>query len=359
VRKLVIILFVLASIYINPTSIFANGTSYFVELAIPTGHVLPMEESVVSIESEKLYIEMEQEGDISPYRPMHANIRVIYEIENKTEEDLQVPIAFPQPGESSEWHVDLDGTDISITGYLAFNPEELVGNKPHIEWINPRTRQTYTFGGYDVISESNKLGAKTFEVTLNAKSVHTLTIEYKATLSIDEKESLHPIYRLDYLLHPASYWSDFKDLDIEVKVPKRASVYVNLPLQKEGNTFVGAFDTLPEENLVLFISPSSGLLINLFNSRGVALLALVIMLPIYYAIILLLKRTSLKHQKSLTLIVLVVFGLTGLDIVSHKILGYPLTIFQYVLYIIYLLILGWMWSRVFRKNRGLRGKRND
>ena len=115
-----------------------------------------MEESVIGIESEKLYIEIKQEGDESPYPPLIlADIRVIY--------------------------------------------------KPHIEWINPRTRQTYTFGGYEVIGESSKLGAKTFEVTLNAKSVHTLTIEYKATLGIDEKESFHPIYRFDYLLYPASY----------------------------------------------------------------------------------------------------------------------------------------------------------
>lgn len=349
-RKLVLILLILGGICINPTSIFANGTSYFEEPTTPSGHVLPMEESVISIESEKLYIEIEQKDDIPPFPIMLANVRVIYEMENKTEEDLQVPIAFPQPGNSYEWSVDLDGTDIPLTGNIPFNAEELVGDKPHIEWVNPRTGQTYSFGGYDVIGDSNKLGAKTFEVTLNAKSIHTLTIEYEATLGIDERASLHPIYRLDYLLHPASYWSDFKDLSLEVKVPKRASVYVNLPLEKESNTYIGTFETLPEENLVLFISPSSGLLINLFNSRRVALLSLVIMLPIYYVIIRLLKRTSLKYKTSLSLIVLVVFGLAGLDIVSHKILGYPLTMVQYVLYIMILLILWWMWYRVFRIN---------
>lgn len=349
-RKLVIILLILGSIYINPTSIFANGTSYFQEPTIPTGHVLPMEESIISIESEKLYIEIEQQEDTSPYPIMVANIRVIYEMENKTEEDLLVPIAFPQPGESNDWNVDLDGTDISIIGNIPFNSKELIGNKPHNEWVNPRTGQAYSFRGYDVIGESNKLGVNTFEITLNAKSVHMLTIEYEAHLGIDERASLHPIYRLDYLLHPASYWSDFKDLDIEVKVPKRASVYVNLPLQKEGNIYSESFDTLPEENLVLFISPSSGLLINLFNSRGIALLALVSMLPIFYLILRLLKRSSLKHQKSISLIILGVFGLAGLDIVSHKILGYPLTIVPFVIYIMCLLILGWMWNRVFRKN---------
>ncbi|MGB2873292.1 hypothetical protein, partial [Psychrobacillus psychrotolerans] len=235
-RKQVIILLILASICIKPTSIFANGTSYFEEPTTPTGHVLPLEESVISIESEKLYIEIEQEGEVSPYQMMLANIRVIYEMENKTEEDLLVPIAFPQPGMSSEWSVDLDGTDISITGNTPFYPEELIGNKPHREWIDPRTGQTYSFRGYDLIGASGKLGAKTFNITLNAKSRHTLTIEYNADLGIDERANLHPIYRLDYLLHPASYWSEFKNLDIEVKVPKRASVYVNLPLQKEGNT---------------------------------------------------------------------------------------------------------------------------
>ncbi|MFJ7826725.1 hypothetical protein [Psychrobacillus sp. NPDC096623] len=348
-RKLVIFLLIVASIYINPTSIFANGTSYFEEPVSPIGHVLPMEESVISIESEKLYIDIEQQRDIS-FPIMLANVRVIYEMENKTAEDLLVPIAFPQPGESSEWSIDLDGTEIPLTGNVPFDPEELIGDDPHIEWINPRTGKKYSFGGYDVIGNSNKLGAKTFEVTLNAKSTQTLTIEYKATLGIDERASLHPIYRLDYLLHPASYWSDFKDLNIEVKVPKRASVYVNLPLQKDGNTYSGTFDTLPEENLILFISPSSGILINLFNSRGIALLALVLMLPIYYIIIRLLKRTSIKHKKSISLIILGLFALAGLDIISHKILGYPVTMVQYVLYVLCLLTLGWMWSRAFSKS---------
>lgn len=358
-RKLLIILLVLASICTKPTSIFANGTSYFEEPTIPTGHVLPLEESVISIEGEKLYIEIEQEGEVSPYQMMLANIRVIYEMENKTEEDLLVPIAFPQPGASSDWNVDLDGTKISITGNTPFHPEELIGNKPHREWIDPRTGQTYSFRGYDLIGEPGKLGAKTFNITLNAKSRHTLTIEYKADLGIDERANLHPIYRLDYLLHPASYWSEFKNLDIEVKVPKRASVYVNLPLQKEGNTYVGSFDTLPEGNLVVFLSPHSGLLFNLFTSRSVALLALVIMLPIYYVIIRLMKRTSLKHQKGISLIILAVFALAGLDIVRHKILGYPITIVQYILYITCLLILWWMWSRVFRKNGKLERNSND
>lgn len=132
-------------------------------------------------------------------------------------------------------------------------------------------------------------------------------------------------------------------------MPKRASVHVNLPLKKEGSTYGGAFDTLPEENLVLFISPSSGLLINLFNSRAGALLSFVIMLGIYSIIIRLLKRTSLKYKKSTSMIVLIGFALAGMDIVSHKILGYPLIIFQKVLYFLFLLILWWIWSRGFRE----------
>ena len=94
-RKQVIILLILASICIKPTSIFANGTSYFEEPTTPTGHVLPLEESVISIESEKLYIEIEQEGEVSPYQMMLANIRVIYEMENKTEERSSSTYSIP------------------------------------------------------------------------------------------------------------------------------------------------------------------------------------------------------------------------------------------------------------------------
>jgi len=349
-EKIITIILLLSCICINPEFISANGTSYFEDTVFPSGHVLPLEERVVSIVSEKLFIEIEQNQTKKPFNTenpvIQANIRVVYEMLNQTEEDLTVPIAFPQPGVSNHWKVILDGENVPLTGTVSIKTKELTGENQHKEWIHPRIGEKYTFGGYDVMSESTSMDSKTFDVTLKARQTHTLSIEYKTLLGQDERESLHPVYRLDYLLHPASYWSDFKNLFIQVDVPSKSRVHMNLPLDKESrHTYVGEFDELPEENLVLFISPSSGLLIDFFNSRGGALLFFVVLLPVFYLILRFTNKTLLNRKKWFSLILLGVFIFASFDILSHKIMGYPITFVQFILFAMYVLILSLLWTR--------------
>ncbi|MCT2538170.1 DUF4424 domain-containing protein [Aquibacillus koreensis] len=352
--KKILFLFIFASAFstllAQPAA--ANGTSFFEDSAYPTGHVLPLEEDRVSIVSEELIIELEEKlpsfFEIAN-GTMVANIQVTYQMLNQTDEDITIPIAFPQPGETKGWNITLDENEISLSGVRDLYLDDVMGQHKQEKWIHPRTGEAYTFGGQDVISDTNTMEAKTFDVTLKAGETHDLVVAYSTKLGIDESINLHPVYRLDYLLHPASYWSDVEELFIEITAPKFSDVNVNLDLAKiENHIYAGVFDTLPEENLVLFVTPSSGILTDLFDSRVLALLSIIVLVLLYVVII-----RKLKRKKLLTLFLLILFVLAGYDLLSHKILGYPFTFVQYVLFVIYVVLLS-----VIRRRYTPKTKRN-
>ncbi len=332
-----------------PETTVANGTSYYKNSVYPTGHVLPMEDGVVSIVGEKLLIDVQQDSAEGLFNmensSMQANIRVQYEMLNETDEDMVVPVAFPQPGESSQWNIGLDGNDIALKENVKISESQLIGSRRQLDWIHPRTGAEYDFDGYDVLDHKSNLESKTFDVSLTAGETHMLEIEYVTKLGVDESHSLHPVYRLDYLLHPASYWSYFKDLSIEVDVPEKSSVHMNLPLKEEDNhTYKGDFQELPEENLALFISPSSGLVIDLFNSRGQVLWFLVGLLAMFSIMMWFATRKIKVKHTWITLSLLGVFVFAGYDLLTHKIMGYPFTFLQFVGFMVYTLLLLLIWG---------------
>ncbi|WP_170840813.1 hypothetical protein [Oceanobacillus limi] len=346
------------SFLIYPIGVHANGTSFLEDSSSPSGHVLPMEEGIVRINKEKIMIDIANDSSRGFFDmdnpPLVANIQVIYEIVNETKEMMDVPIAFPQPGDSYQWNITLDGENVPLSGKVKMDTSDLTGGNLHKEWVHPRTNENYVFSGYDALSKVS-LESKTFNIQLKAKESHELQINYEAGLGIDETRSLHPVYRLDYLLYPASYWSDFKDLSIQVKVLPKSFVHTNLSLkQNDKDTYVAEFTELPKENLVLFISPSSGVVIDLFHSRGTALFFLVLwtimFLITHWKVLPKMKNKILRQGISLALLFLSLF--IGYDILSHKLLGYPFTTFQFIVFIGYVILLCFVWVLSSRKRGG-------
>lgn len=333
-----------------PAPIFANGTSFFETPSDPSGHVLPLEDGQVSIKKENLQInvfEVSSEGLFNTGNPaMHADVNVKYEMVNETNQEMEVPVAFPQPRDTEKWEVQLDGNPIRITGQTDIGTRELTGPNPHEEWVNPRSKEVYEFGGEQVLTESVVLNTQTFDITLQPNQQHTLKVSYETKLGMDESRHLHPVYRLDYLLHPASNWSDFKDLSIELKVPKNARTYTNLPLEEgDAGLLEGSFEELPEENLVVFVSPDSGVFIDFFESTKGPFLFLIGLLVLFFVIVKWgLRRVAFAHQKWITPIFVLFLIFVGYDLLSFKILGYPLTMFQWIFLWIYsfILVLGWI-----------------
>jgi hypothetical protein len=333
-------------------SAFANGTSYFQSSELPTGNVLPMEEGKVGIEREELTIRLRKNNKgsiLSPENPaLKAAIKVVYQLHNHLHTDIQVPIAFPHPGETDHWKVTVDGREIPLTGFVSIPRDQLMGETPHNEWVHPRTGEKYHIFRRDQFSQFNEILSKTFTVSLQGDTTHSLQVEYEASLGFDEKTSLHPVYRLDYLLHPASYWSDFKNLQMQLEVPFDAEVYTNLPLNKiSSHSWEGNFQLLPEEDLAVFVSPDSGWVIDLFDSRGKALGCLLVLVILFYPIGRWgLSLIPLRHRSLVSLSILVVFIWAGYDILQHKIFGYPLTMLHPFFFAWYVSILFFLWKRI-------------
>ncbi len=91
-----------------------------------------------------------------------------------------------------------------------------------------------------------------YEVPFEAFEEKTVEIRYPTLGSMDKRKTINPTYTYNYFLHPAKYWKDFQNLTIRI-TPSKDYPYVlqsNLLLNKETDgTYVGTFDTLPEEDL--------------------------------------------------------------------------------------------------------------
>ena len=110
------------------------------------------------------------------------------------------------------------------------------------------------------------------------------------------------------------------------------------------------FPDLPEENLVVFVSPASGFVVDLFNSRGVALGFILILIPLFYGVLLIIsKRIPEPRRKLVSFAVLPVFIYPAYDILSHMIIGYPMTVLQIVFISVYTAALIVLMRRVMIK----------
>lgn len=91
-----------------------------------------------------------------------------------------------------------------------------------------------------------------YEVPFKAQEERTVEVRYHTLGSMDRRETVEPTYTYEYFLHPAKYWKDFRDLTIKI-TPSETYPYIlesNLELTKEEDgTYMGIFDTLPEEDL--------------------------------------------------------------------------------------------------------------
>lgn len=91
-----------------------------------------------------------------------------------------------------------------------------------------------------------------YDVEFPPHSTKNIEVSYLARGTMDRVETKEPLYKFDYLLNPASYWRNFKDLSIEV-IPPNEHPYIlessiELIRNKDG-IYTGDFETLPNEDL--------------------------------------------------------------------------------------------------------------
>jgi hypothetical protein len=250
----------------------ANGTAYQQYSGPLVGNLVPVKEERVEIQGEELKIQIKpRKTGLISNPAMRAHVDVTYILKNISEEDIEVPIAFLQMGDHTDWSVQLDGKEVSIEGEKEFLSRDVSGNRFIEKWVDP-----FTHIKYDIrYPETERaIPAQTFTVHLKAKQKHVLDVSYSLETGIDEKRGVNAVYRFDYLLYPASYWGDFQNLTIHIDIPFSHKMYSSLPLEKvDRQNWQGHFNELPQEELQLFFSPTKGTWSGLVNSkRGILLL---------------------------------------------------------------------------------------
>lgn len=120
---------------------------------------------------------------------------------------------------------------------------------------------------WEIISyaESDRMMAIVYEVKFAANETKTIKVGYLINGTMDKTETATPKYSFEYLLTPASYWSSFKDLTIEVITPISApyiiesSVAFNLLTD---NHYQVKLETLPDEELTFTLYKNQAITTN-------------------------------------------------------------------------------------------------
>ncbi|MDP5272963.1 VanW family protein [Chengkuizengella axinellae] len=317
---------------------YANGMSYYRDSGQATGNLVPLKEERVNILKEELHIEMEPKGKrFFENEYMNVNVKVIYYLENQAEESIEVPVAFPQQGETKEWEVFLDQTNISLEGGIDLKNqinEIIFDGYKNANWMNPWTNEEYY---YSIGAESyfETLEAKKFTLELSP-GIHQLDVHYTVRSGIDEELSLNPIYRFDYLLLPAAYWNEFQDLSIKLNFPFSHLLRSNFAFdQVDQHTWTASFDKLPEENLRLYFTSTEGTFGGLITSRSQALASIPIVLFAFFIMI------YLGHRFLRTKLAMVLniggslsLGIFFYFILQRKLIPYPFNVLQIGLFFI-------------------------
>lgn len=116
------------------------------------------------------------------------------------------------------------------------------------EWKFPATPAAPS---WKAIRFPKKLHGMQFKVSL-PPGTHTIVATY-TTLPGQHHAADH-LYRrhiLGYVLAPAKRWSSFKQLEVEISLPKRWTLTSSLPLTQKQQTWTGSFQGVPADILVL------------------------------------------------------------------------------------------------------------
>lgn len=167
--------------------------------------------------------------------------------------------------ENEDYTVEISKKSMLFQDYY----EEMIADSEYLGYfvINNQTERNFflknldnAFGSARLVTEDDlaqflheeRLIFLYYETPFQAGEEKTISISYEAGGSMDRRSSKDPTYTFEYLLSPAGYFKDFKNLTLRV-LPSEGYPYVissSLPLdKKENGEYVGVFDTLPEKEL--------------------------------------------------------------------------------------------------------------
>lgn len=150
---------------------------------------------------------------------------------------------------------------------------------------------------YDLMAHRNfeRLLTLVYTVEFPPESKKEVSVRYKASGTMDRRETSEPIYSYDYILNPAENWGGFKDLSVKIIPPEEAPYIVrsNIDLVREESGVYTAFlESLPEKDFsfalyekeeITFLDKVAGSLYSSFGYLYPIVVGFVILLAVIFA----------------------------------------------------------------------------
>lgn len=107
---------------------------------------------------------------------------------------------------------------------------------------------------YDIMEQGRykRIMTLVYTVEFPPDSEKEVSVSYRASGTMDKRETAKPLYTFDYILNPAENWSDFKNLNIKIIASPEAPYIVKSSIELvkgENNVYTAALADLPEEDL--------------------------------------------------------------------------------------------------------------
>jgi len=132
---------------------------------------------------------------------------------------------------------------------------------------------------YDLMEQRNfeRLLTLVYTVEFPPESKREVSVRYKASGTMDRRETSEPIYSYDYILNPAQNWGGFKNLSVKIIPPEETPYIVRSSVdlvREESGIYTAFLESLPEEDLsfalyekeeITFLDKVAG---NLYSSFG-------------------------------------------------------------------------------------------
>lgn len=317
----------------NYITVYANGGPPQSLVDGDVEFLIPVKHTSVEIISEQLLYNLNDFVD----ETMLADITAIYEMSNTSGESVDVLIAFVTNNSTCPLEILFRGEPVEI-----LKTETLDWNKYPIDrnYIDMSKRVSRDWGNYDNwkefgvweptfkeimfyfstgdITESfdpsgnYALEVTLFDINFNPNEVCELAVSYteKSAFITDNfnyygGSGHNPRFQFYYLLEPAQYWKDFRNLSITVEMPQKLKTEFSLDgfaFNEESNLYTAHFDNLPDKNLEILVykhdkieTPNRISSIGLFLIGGVVIFFIIVLV---IAIIIVRKiMITLKNSK--------------------------------------------------------------
>ncbi len=280
--RVLAILFLQVLLLLAAPAAFANGLPTAAHITIAGGLLVLSPGIPVLLDAADIVIDAasgRSGGDsdrLSEWTQADAAVTVTYTLRNLAQAPVKLSMAFPVP--PGEIPVEAGGSGVQISwngAALTYRRVDTPGQVAETDlaiekrWLDPFTGVPYEprlFG-----QEAGPVFVS-FDVAFKEAETGTLVVRYKQLPGRDYSRFVEPALRYDYLLMPARHWPEVRRIGVTVRVPAGFSAASNLKLEPtaggapgEGaggaayTTYKLQFNSLPGENLSVFVSPGRSL----------------------------------------------------------------------------------------------------